>query len=202
MKKKSQQKSVFLYTPNLIGYARIVLTLASFWYINDVKTFLILYCSSCALDVADGWAARLCGESSKFGAVLDMVTDRFTTSGLLCYLSCLRGEWCFAFQFLISLDISSHYMQMYYSLSKGSLSHKGGNDSWILNLYYTNRIVLFTCCFFNELFFLVLYCLWKGNTGPLVRMAGLASFPICLLKQFLNVLQLIKASQGLAKLKA
>lgn len=202
MKKKSTikaKKSVFLYTPNLIGYLRVLLTVASFWYINNIKIFLFLYSLSCALDVADGWAARICGESSNFGAVLDMVTDRFTTSGLLCYLSVIKPDMCFIFQLLISLDISSHYMQMYYSLSSGSKSHKGSN-SRILNLYYKNRMILFSCCFLNELFFLVLYTIWKGIDLPIVRMIGMVSFPICLLKQFLNILQLINASKGLVSI--
>ena len=36
----------------------------------------IAYSVSCLLDAADGAAARALGQSSKFGAVLDMVTDR------------------------------------------------------------------------------------------------------------------------------
>jgi len=35
-----------------------------------------LYAVSCLLDAVDGQAARALGQTSKFGAVLDMVTDR------------------------------------------------------------------------------------------------------------------------------
>ena len=36
----------------------------------------LLYSVSCLLDAVDGQAARALGQTSKFGAVLDMVTDR------------------------------------------------------------------------------------------------------------------------------
>lgn len=50
---------------------------------------------------------------SRFGAVLDMVTDRSTTAGLLCHLCVLYPAWTLAFQLLLALDLSSHYMHMY-----------------------------------------------------------------------------------------
>lgn len=40
------------------------------------KMCTALYFVSSILDVADGKAARALGQTSKFGAVLDMVTDR------------------------------------------------------------------------------------------------------------------------------
>ena len=43
------------------------------------KYCTVLYCISSLLDAVDGQAARALGQSSKFGAVLDMVTDRCAT---------------------------------------------------------------------------------------------------------------------------
>ena len=40
------------------------------------KYATLAYGISCLLDAADGHAARALGQTSKFGAVLDMVTDR------------------------------------------------------------------------------------------------------------------------------
>lgn len=62
----------------------------------------ILYCVSCLLDAADGHAARLLGQTSKFGAVLDMVTDRCVTSFIrfdlrLILVEDVRHRVCFAF---------------------------------------------------------------------------------------------------------
>jgi CDP-diacylglycerol--inositol 3-phosphatidyltransferase len=83
-----------------------------------------------------------------------------------------------AFQLLISLDLASHYVHMYASLSMGGgqESHKNvdAERSWFLHLYYSDKVggddvvgvlcwcgqvVLFTLCFMNELFFLALYLL-------------------------------------------
>ena len=56
---------------------------------------------------------------TKFGAVLDMVTDRCTTTLMMVQLANFWGErqgkkeWTFLFQFLIALDISSHWFHMY-----------------------------------------------------------------------------------------
>jgi CDP-diacylglycerol--inositol 3-phosphatidyltransferase len=40
------------------------------------KFCTVAYIISCLLDAVDGMAARALGQTSKFGAVLDMVTDR------------------------------------------------------------------------------------------------------------------------------
>jgi CDP-diacylglycerol--inositol 3-phosphatidyltransferase len=45
------------------------------------KICTALYAVSSFLDVADGQAARRLGQTSKFGAVLDMVTDRYVGCG-------------------------------------------------------------------------------------------------------------------------
>lgn len=44
------------------------------------KYCTILYTISCLLDALDGQAARALGQTSKFGSVLDMVTDRCVLS--------------------------------------------------------------------------------------------------------------------------
>ena len=41
------------------------------------KYSTVAYCVSQLLDAVDGHAARYLGQASKFGAVLDMVTDRY-----------------------------------------------------------------------------------------------------------------------------
>lgn len=40
------------------------------------KFCTVAYSISCLLDAVDGQAARALGQTSKFGAILDMVTDR------------------------------------------------------------------------------------------------------------------------------
>lgn len=73
-----------------------------------------------------------------------MVTDRCTTSCLLVFLSSAFPRWAIIFQSLIALDFSSHYMHMYATLVVGGSdsSHKNidKSQSWLLNLYYTNKV--------------------------------------------------------------
>ena len=96
---QTYSENVFLFVPNLIGqspppfspsyvlmalfssfvtgYTRIILAALSLHYMSyHPKYCTLLYCISCLLDAFYGHAARALGQSSKFGAVLDMVTDR------------------------------------------------------------------------------------------------------------------------------
>ncbi|KAJ4150442.1 hypothetical protein LMH87_011192 [Akanthomyces muscarius] len=159
-----ERENIFLFWPNLIGYSRIVLAIASLYYMPlHPRTCAVLYSISCLLDALDGYAARVFEQSTRFGAVLDMVTDRCTTSCLLVFLSSAFPRWAILFQALIALDFSSHYMHMYVTLVVGGVdsSHKNidKSKSWLLNLYYTNKTVLFIFCGLNELFFIALYLL-------------------------------------------
>merc|ERR1712000_192968 len=150
-----------MFWPNIIGYSRIVLAIASLYYMPlHPRTCSVLYSVSCVLDA---YAARIFEQSTRFGAVLDMVTDRCTTSCLLVFLSSAFPRWAILFQGLIALDFASHYMHMYATLVVGGVdsSHKNidKSQSWLLNMYYTNKNVLFTFCALNELFFIALYLL-------------------------------------------
>jgi CDP-alcohol phosphatidyltransferase len=96
--RQTYSENVFLFIPNLIGvssrmynvptslqlctgYTRIILAAFSMHYMkNHPKLCTILYGVSCLLDAFDGMAARAFKQTSKFGAVLDMVTDRYLLS--------------------------------------------------------------------------------------------------------------------------
>jgi len=89
--KSTTAGDVLLYIPNLIGYLRVICTVLSLilmicfpqrWIIA-----IILYVSSFVGDLFDGIAARKFDQCSLFGGLLDMVTDRCSTTGLLCALS-------------------------------------------------------------------------------------------------------------------
>ena len=140
-----KKENIFLFTPNLIGYSRIVLALSSLYYMPlHPRTCSLLYCLSCLLDALDGIAARYYNQSTSFGAVLDMVTDRCTTSCLLVFLSTAFPRWAMVFQGLISLDFASHYVHMFATLTMagGGVSHKKVDESRsrLLHLYYTNKV--------------------------------------------------------------
>lgn len=109
-----------------------------------------LYSFSCLLDALDGVAARKFNQSTRFGAVLDMVTDRCTTTCLLVFLSTAKPAYSMVFQSLISLDLASHYVHMYATLAMGrsGQSHKdvSANANWLMNLYYTNKVSSHAIC--------------------------------------------------------
>ncbi|KAI4527510.1 CDP-diacylglycerol--inositol 3-phosphatidyltransferase [Schizophyllum commune Tattone D] len=218
--KKTYEENVFLFVPNLIGYTRVILAAVSLHYMSyHPKYSTVAYVVSALLDAFDGMAARAMGQSSKFGAVLDMVTDRCATSCLLCYLTLAYPEYALVFQFLIALDFSSHYMHMYSSLATGNSSHKTvqSSVSRILSLYYSARM-LFIICAGNELFFVALYLMkWVHTpiglgyhpalpyaaaltqlTWP--QLIALLSFPICALKNVINIVQLWKGSKILVSI--
>ncbi|KAJ3301686.1 CDP-diacylglycerol-inositol 3-phosphatidyltransferase [Kappamyces sp. JEL0829] len=196
---------VFVYIPNLIGYGRIILALASLALMSSSSSWsIVLYGASCLLDAADGFAARYYGQSSGFGAVLDMVTDRCTTASLLVYLSLIYPSCTFCFQLLLSLDFSSHYLHMVASEKAGRKSHKAidrEGTPYLMYLYYTNRTVLFWVCFGNETFFMLLYCMaqpWP-HLATLMSVLLLLSTPVMVFKQVMNVIQLVAASSALAQ---
>ncbi|KAK6346320.1 CDP-diacylglycerol-inositol 3-phosphatidyltransferase [Orbilia blumenaviensis] len=208
-----QTNNVYLFVPNLIGYARIVLASISLVYMPiHPLTCTILYGVSCILDALDGYAARKFSQSTKFGAVLDMVTDRCTTSCLLMFLSAAYPEHPglkILFQFLLSLDLASHYMHMYAMMEKGAGSHKSVDreQSKILNLYYTNKTVLFTFCAANELHFVSLYLLSFPSPSaardailPFIKGMAYVTFPICFGKQIINFVQMARAAETLVNI--
>lgn len=157
-------ENIFLFYPNIIGsslpirlptinayllglgYSRIILAIASLYYMPlHPRTCSLLYSVSCLLDALDGVAARYFQQATKFGAVLDMVTDRCTTACLLVFLASAFPTWSIVFQGLISLDLASHYMHMYATLSMGGSgqSHKKVDQrrtGKMLYLYYNNKV--------------------------------------------------------------
>ncbi|XP_046841007.1 CDP-diacylglycerol--inositol 3-phosphatidyltransferase 1-like [Xenia sp. Carnegie-2017] len=67
---------ILYFAPNLIGYVRLMLLAASWYYItNNPIIFITLYGTSAILDAFDGIAARYLNQTSAFGAWFDIVID-------------------------------------------------------------------------------------------------------------------------------
>ena len=191
--------TVFLFIPNIIGYIRIILTVLAFSRWKDHVRFNALYFTGFILDGADGLAARRFNQSSEFGAILDMLTDRCATAGLLSILSHLYPAYAYIFMFLVFLDGYSHWLQMASGLCAGATSHKQATGrSFLLRLYYSRAILTFVC-FFTELFFLMLYTAYFTKepvvqigqwTVSVVKVLAWFSFPTFLLKQIINLRQI------------
>lgn len=59
------------------GYARVILAAIALNYMPSNPWYCtVLYGFSCLLDAVDGHAARMLGQTSRYGAALDMITDR------------------------------------------------------------------------------------------------------------------------------
>ncbi|XP_075257800.1 CDP-diacylglycerol--inositol 3-phosphatidyltransferase-like [Convolutriloba macropyga] len=204
--------NILLFVPNLIGYVRVILlVIACYTMLSDHVTTVCCYLLSQLLDALDGHAARALGQSSKFGALLDMLSDRASTACLMMGLCVLYPNYAFLFQMSMALDIVSHWMHMHVSTISGSSSHKAisleGNP--ILKIYYTSRPVLFSMCAGNELFYSMLY-LMAFTQGPMLKIINVSLFkfifylsvPIWFSKSCISLLHLVVASLNVAKIDA
>eukprot|EP01006_Ploeotia_vitrea_P067447 TRINITY_DN97292_c0_g1_i1.p1 TRINITY_DN97292_c0_g1~~TRINITY_DN97292_c0_g1_i1.p1 ORF type:complete len:213 (+),score=94.49 TRINITY_DN97292_c0_g1_i1:46-684(+) len=202
---------VFFYIPNLIGYARIVFAVLSVQKaFVDWQASVFFYFLSQGMDAIDGVAARHFNQSSRFGAVLDMLCDRMTSVALLVVLAIMYTEWWGTFTALIVLDLVAHWLQMYSALSRNQSTHKGSLNP-IIRFYYSFP-TLFLTCSGDQFFFMGLYML-RHSEGMLVSVPMLAAepigairllvyvcFPISLFKQLTNVIQMFQSMSEIASM--
>ncbi|XP_072934546.1 CDP-diacylglycerol--inositol 3-phosphatidyltransferase [Epargyreus clarus] len=200
------KENIFLFVPNIIGFARIILALIAFYY---MPTHCILSCScyitSALLDAVDGHAARYFNQSTKFGAMLDQLTDRAGTAGLMMTLATFYPEYTFWLQVSMAIDITCHWIYLHTCTLQGKTSHKfiDMSENPIMHVYYTNKTVLFFMCAGNEAFYAALYVM-HFYTGPIVlgmglfRLIMLVSMPVAVVKAGISVIHGIVASLNLA----
>ncbi|KAM3963889.1 LOW QUALITY PROTEIN: phosphatidylinositol synthase [Aphomia sociella] len=199
------KENIFLFVPNIIGFARIILALISFYF---MPTNCILACTcyvtSALLDAFDGHAARYFNQSTKFGAMLDQLTDRAGTACLMMTLASFYPQYTFWLQLSLTIDITCHWLYLHTSTLQGKTSHKfiDMSENPIMHVYYTNRTVLFCMCAGNG-FYAALYVMYF-YTGPTVfgiglwKLIALASMPVAVVKAAISVLHGIVASINLA----
>lgn len=195
------KSNVFLYVPNLIGYTRILLLGCSFFLIlSQHRLAMILYSASYLLDAVDGLAARLLNQSSLFGTMLDMVTDRASTLCLLMTLGHLYPSHFFAFQVLLVLDVVSHWLHFFATNIQGRTSHKTSSeeDNFLMRLYYQNKLVLTSTCAMEQLFYCSL-AVAHFESEPMLLWPALVSSPALLFKNYINLLQVYDACRVMAK---
>lgn len=199
-------ENIFLFVPNIIGYGRIVLAIISFYFMTtNYIVATICYVVSALLDAIDGHAARYFNQSTKFGAMLDQLTDRCGTMGLCAVLAHFYPDYIFLFILSMTIDISCHWIYLHASILQGKSSHKfiDPSESPIMKLYYTNKMVLFVFCLGNEAFYASLYLLYFTE-GPIIfgislfRMVLYLSTPIAIAKTAISLLHCVVASRNLA----
>lgn len=203
----TEHDNVFLFVPNLIGYARIILALIAFWCMStNYVAAGWCYVISALLDAVDGHAARAFNQSTRFGAMLDQLTDRCGTMGLLVTLSYFYPNYMFWFQVSIAIDIACHWLYMQTSVMVGKTSHKSFDvkENIIMRTYYQKNVLTFMCCA-NELFYVCLYLLYF-TYGPLIfgmslfKLLAILMAPFALLKSLISCLHAYVASIDLVAL--
>lgn len=116
-------RKIFLYSANIVGYTRVALLLLSFFlHHTHPHLFLVCYGLSFLLDTVDGHVARVRGETSRFGAALDIFTDKLSSPGLMLILSNLYPNYSVILVSVLLLDISSHYFHFYATLLNNVVS--------------------------------------------------------------------------------
>ncbi|ODM99237.1 CDP-diacylglycerol--inositol 3-phosphatidyltransferase [Orchesella cincta] len=198
------EENVFLFIPNIIGYARIALAVLACMFMRSCPgSAFFCYLTSALLDAVDGHAARHFNQSTKFGAMLDQLTDRCGTACLMMCLAAFYPSYAFFFQMSLVVDIGMHWIHLHTSLLQGQSSHKfiPENDPYLLRLYYTNKTVLFGMCSGNEIFYMTMYLLHFYDSYLLIFIAVL-SFPIAVAKWLMAILQGTTAAKNLAGIDA
>lgn len=193
---------VLRFVPNLIGYARIFSMLLSFAYaLVNWKWSIIFYLAAFTGDLFDGMAARYFNQCSNFGGVLDMVTDRVSTAGLLMILVHLYPQYSFCFIGLMCIDIFSHWFHVMSTAGDGH--HKSDatlkDRNMILRWYYAVPFLFGYCCVGAELFYLFLYVLHFFPNPVLQYICFYGCLPGCVIKQIVNVAQLCSAAYVIAE---
>jgi CDP-diacylglycerol--inositol 3-phosphatidyltransferase len=217
---------VLMYLPNLIGYTRILFATISFILMICTPNYwllaVILYLMNFIGDLFDGIVARWYNQCSSYGGVLDMITDRCSTAGLLYVLS---GEYLpidatllfpmyrLLFLFLLILDISSHWVQMHSTLAlqvhhKSDEGNKGKNFlvRWFYKYYYFFGYL----CVGAEFTYVLLYVrLHFVPSSPFTTFIAsglqiflIACIPGCIMKQLVNIAQLASSCCAIAQYDA
>lgn len=199
---------VVFYVPNIIGYVRIALLYVCYLAATrNWKLAMACYLLSFAGDLFDGWAARKFNQSSQFGYVLDMVTDRCATTGLLSILCGLYPKWIPSLLFAQMLDLGSHWYHMY-SVSTESGHHKSAealaDRNVVLRAFYGIYPLFAYLCVGAELTWVSLYVLHHDPAfavGPLSLMwvTKFIFAPAMVMKNIVNMAQFGSAAQNLAE---
>ncbi|KNB46688.1 hypothetical protein JH06_0781 [Blastocystis sp. subtype 4] len=201
--------SVALFIPNIIGYIRAVTGILSFYFVDSNPTaFCWLYFISYILDALDGVCARRFNQCSHFGAVLDMICDRFCTASLYLSLSNVFPDYKYYYTLLLILEITSHWIQMYSAALVGK-SHKALDSErpFILRFYYVVPYSLFFVCLLNETYIVSSYVLYYMDKGLISmtwrwmwKLINKYFFPVFVFKQIVSLVALVDSSKTIIEL--
>eukprot|EP00980_Cylindrotheca_fusiformis_P017586 scaffold5517_cov135-Cylindrotheca_fusiformis.AAC.16 len=153
-----------------------------------------MYLASFVGDLFDGLVARKLDQTSEFGGLMDMLTDRLSTLGLL---------------FVLSGDYHSHDERIgfpMYSTAVLGVHHKGdaanATRNYLVRAYYGSYPFFGYLCVGAESTYIIAYVRqFSGSSwyGSVLEALLLAVIPGCVLKQIVNVMQLASACYAVAQ---
>ena len=197
------RENVFLFYPNVIGYVRIVAAVVSIYFMPTFPLLTITcYLFSRFLDAIDGNVARFFNQSTRLGAMLDLLTDCCGLLGIIMGLMVIYPDQAFLLQMSAIIDIAGHWMYMSTSHICGKTSHKEVQDidNPVLKLYYTSRAFLCAMVVGNEIFYSCLYLLHFYPEILLWKCLAWLSFPVALGKTLITICHMLTAASKLANL--
>lgn len=211
-------EQVLLFAPNLIGYFRVFGTCSGLFLMIAHPEYwvlaILLYISSFVGDLFDGMVARKLNQTSEYGGLLDMITDRLSTLGLLFVLSGDYQNYDSDFGYpifrliflsLVLLDIGSHWCQMYSTAVLG-IHHKtddaNAGRNFLVRWYYKYYVFFGYLCVGAEFTYIIAYVRqFTANTQyhAILEFLQVIFLPACILKQLVNVMQLTSACYAVAE---
>lgn len=162
---------VYFFVPNLIGYLRVVLTLAAFYFIlsQPYVTVTLYLTSGDVLDAVDGFTARYFNQCSLFGDFLDKLLDRCGRIGMVMGLCALYPQYLFAFQLFVCLEVAGPWANHYRCTLRPD-SKMCINDLWLIRIYFQEPF-LSLVILGQDICVAMCYLLYF-SPGPTVSLAG------------------------------
>lgn len=128
-------------TPNMVTLGGLMLVMLSCIYFVRTENSLyfgVFLALSFTTDALDGAVARITGKTTKYGAYLDAVVDRYQEILVYFVIGYVRGYWLAAFGAITGSLLVS------YNKARTALEIPVSNDGWPDLLERMERIVLIT----------------------------------------------------------
>ena len=154
--------SVLLYPANCINYVRFSLLLISFY--NLKKRPVLAFVTGILaglIDDFDGEIARRYNSTSKFGAAIDRLMDRWTTTVLYFFLTNVYPKYWYLFAHVGFVELFGDVLRFYKEVAKQELHIKLENntieDASISSYESILKVFLPLVWYTSDLFYWLLY---------------------------------------------
>lgn len=174
--------------PNALTLLGLVLGIACCIYLvitRDIAVFCILVFFAGIFDLFDGLLARATGKTSKFGAYLDAMTDRFFDILVLITVAYVTGYWL-----LSSLVILGAYSTSY-AKARAAMEIPIENNEWPDFLERTERAIFYVVGLFVSQVFKIE--IWGHDIFWWVLVLLVIGTHITVLQRILRAKKLIEA---------